>query len=74
LLKLQPKLKYHLIGRNCEIIANMCASGSWSKSYQVRRFFTFRTAVDLALMLGISGRVRAKMPIPNPAFSRGSGG
>jgi len=65
LLKLQPNLKYHLIGRNCEVIANMCASGSWSESYQVRRFFTFRTAMDLALMLGISGRVRAKLPIPN---------
>lgn len=65
LLKLQPKLKYHLIGRNCEVIANMYASGSWNESYQVRRFFTFRTAMDLALMLGISGRVRAKLPILN---------
>jgi Lecithin retinol acyltransferase len=36
LLKLQPKVKYNLIGRNCEVIANMCASGSRSESYQVR--------------------------------------
>jgi len=64
LLKLRPMLKYNLSGRNCEVIANMCASGSWSESYQVRRFFTFRAAMDLALILGISGRVRAKMPIP----------
>jgi hypothetical protein len=28
LLKLQPKLKYNLIGHNCEIIATICASGS----------------------------------------------
>ena len=42
LLKLQPRLLYNLIGHNCEIIANMCASGSWSESYQTRRFFTAR--------------------------------
>jgi hypothetical protein len=29
LLKLQPRLPYNLIGHNCEIIANICASGSW---------------------------------------------
>jgi hypothetical protein len=32
LLKRQPALKYNLIGHNCEIIANMCASGSWTES------------------------------------------
>jgi hypothetical protein len=47
LLKLQPRLPYNLIGHNCEIIANMCASGSWTESYQTRRFFTVRTAIDI---------------------------
>ena len=42
LLKLQPGLPYNLIGHNCEIIANMCASGSWTESYQVRRGFGVR--------------------------------
>jgi Lecithin retinol acyltransferase len=30
LLKLQPRLPYNVVGHNCEIIANMCASGSWT--------------------------------------------
>jgi hypothetical protein len=47
LLKLQPRLRYNLIGQNCEIIANMCASGSWSESYQARRFFGVRLAMDM---------------------------
>ena len=29
LLKLQPKVSYHLIGHNCEHIANMCVAGTW---------------------------------------------
>ena len=37
LLKLQHRLPYNLIGHNCEIIANMCASRNWTESYQVRR-------------------------------------
>jgi hypothetical protein len=64
LLKLQPKLRYNLIGHNCEIIANMCACGSWTESYQTRRFFTARTAMDIPLMLFISTRSRRNLPIP----------
>src|ERR1700722_6482471 len=36
LLKLQHRLPYNLIGHNCEIIANVCASQNWTESYQVR--------------------------------------
>lgn len=64
LLKLQPRLRYNLIGHNCEIIANMCASGSWSESHQTRRFFTVRTAMDIPLMLYIAIRSRRSMPLP----------
>lgn len=39
LLKLQPELPCNLIGQDCEIVANMCASGSWIESYQVRPSF-----------------------------------
>ena len=64
LLKRQPRLPYNLIGHNCEIIANMCASGSWSESYQTRRFFTIRTAMDIPLMLYIASVGRRNRPIP----------
>ncbi len=64
LLKLQPRLPYNLIGHNCEIIANMCASGSWTESYQTRRFFTVRTAMDIPLMLFIASRSRKNLPLP----------
>ncbi|MGH3401033.1 MAG: lecithin retinol acyltransferase family protein [Streptosporangiaceae bacterium] len=64
LLKHQPTLKYNLIGHNCEIIANMCASGSWTESYQVRRYFTVRTMMDIPLMFWIASRNRAKLPAP----------
>ena len=64
LLKLQPRLPYNLIGHNCEIIANMCASGSWTESYQVRRFFTARTAMDIPLMVFIGSRRRRNIPLP----------
>jgi hypothetical protein len=64
LLKLQPHLRYNLMGHNCEIIANMCASGSWSESYQTRRFFTVRTAMDIPLMFYIAIRSRRRLPLP----------
>jgi hypothetical protein len=64
LLKLQPRLRYNLIGQNCEIIANMCASGSWSESYQARRFFTARLAMNIPLMFFISSRSRKNLPLP----------
>ncbi|MGD0068817.1 MAG: hypothetical protein ABSB76_35975 [Streptosporangiaceae bacterium] len=64
IVKLQPRLPYNLIGHNCEIIANMCASGSWSESYQTRQFFTVRTAMDISLMLYIASAGRRNLPIP----------
>jgi hypothetical protein len=64
LLKLQPKLRYNLIGHNCEHIANMCACGGWTESYQTRTFFGVRTLMDMALFLWVTRRVRAKLPIP----------
>jgi hypothetical protein len=42
----------------------MCASGSWTESYQVRRFFGARVGMDLAFMIWQSSRVRANKPIP----------
>lgn len=64
LLKLQPQLRYNLIGQNCEIVANMCASGSWSESYQARRFFAVRLAMNIPLWFFISGRSRRNLPLP----------
>jgi hypothetical protein len=46
LLKLQPKLRYNLIGHNCEHIANMCAVPGWTESYQIRNIFTVRAAMS----------------------------
>lgn len=64
LLKVQPKLPYNLIGHNCEIVANMCVSGSWTESYQVRRVFGARAYMDLAFLIWLSGRTRRKLPVP----------
>ena len=64
LLKLQPKLPYNLIGHNCEIIANMCVSGSWTESYQVRRVFGARAYMDLAFLIWLSDQTRRKLPVP----------
>lgn len=64
LLKLQPRLRYNLIGQNCEIVANMCASGSWSESYQARRFFVARRAMNVPLWFFISSRSRRNLPLP----------
>ena len=46
LLRLQPKLRYNLIGYNCEHIANMCVSGGWTESYQIRRIFGVRAYTE----------------------------
>lgn len=64
LLKLQPKLRYNLIGHNCEIIANMCACGGWTESYQTRTFFGARALMDMAFLVWQSRRNRAKLPVP----------
>jgi hypothetical protein len=64
LLDLQPRLPYNLIGHNCETIANMCVTPGWTESYQTRRYFAVRTVTDAALMLWISSRGRANLPIP----------
>jgi len=64
LLRLQPRLPYNLVGHNCEIIANMCVFGGWTESYQARRYFGVRAVTDAALMLWISSRNRAKLPLP----------
>jgi hypothetical protein len=64
LLKLQPRLPYNLIGHNCEHIANMCVSGGWTESYQVRRFFGARALAGAAFGLWLASRSRAKLPLP----------
>jgi hypothetical protein len=64
LLKLQPKLPYNLIGHNCEIIANMCVSGSWTESYQVRRVFGARAYMDFVFLIWLSGQTRRKLAVP----------
>ena len=63
LLKLQPKLKYNLIGHNCEVIANMCAVPGWTESYQTRLFFLGRAIMSVGLMAFISMRSRRKLPL-----------
>ena len=65
LLKLQPSQPYDLIGHNCEIIANMCASGSWTESYQVRRGFGVRAYTSAATVLYIAWLGRRKLPLPS---------
>src|SRR5258708_864646 len=71
LLKLQPKLRYNLIGHNCEIIANMCVSGAWTESYQVRRFFGVRAIGAAVFLFWLAGRSRAKLPLPAWAIRAG---
>ncbi len=71
LLKLQPKLRYNLIGHNCEIIANMCVSGAWTESYQVRRFFGVRAIGAAVFLFWLAGRSRAKLPLPEWAIRAG---
>lgn len=67
LLKLQPRLPYNLVGHNCEIIANMCASGSWTESYQVRRWFGRKAAADALLLFWLGARSRTGRPLPRAA-------
>jgi hypothetical protein len=57
-------LPYNLIGHNCEIIANVCASQNWTESYQVRRWFGRKAAVDAALLLGLAALSRAGRSLP----------
>jgi hypothetical protein len=64
LLELQRRLPYNLIGHNCEIIANMCASQNWTESYQVRRWFGRKAAVDAVLLFGIAALSRAGRSLP----------
>ena len=68
LLKLQPRLPYNLVGHNCEIIANMCASGSWTESYQVRRWFGRKAAADAVLLFWLAARSRTGRPPPRSVF------
>jgi Lecithin retinol acyltransferase len=68
LLKLQHRLPYNLIGHNCEIIANMCASRNWTESYQVRRWFGRKAAADVVLLFGIAALSRAGRSLPRWAI------
>jgi Lecithin retinol acyltransferase len=64
LLKLQHRLPYNLIGHNCEIIANICASQNRTKSYQVRRWFGRKAAADTVLLFGIAALSRSGRTLP----------
>jgi Lecithin retinol acyltransferase len=64
MLKLQPKLRYNLIGHNCEHIANLCVSQYWGESYQVRRFFGARALATGAFMIWLASRSRKNLPLP----------
>lgn len=64
MLKLQPRLPYNLIGHNCEHVANLCVSQYWGESYQTRRFFGARAAMDMAFLIWLSRRSRANLPVP----------
>ena len=64
LLKLQPRLPYHLIGHNCEHIANMCVAGGWTESYQVRRVFGLRALAAFGFLVWLGGQRRANLPVP----------
>ncbi len=73
LLKLQPKMQYNLIGRNCETIANMCVSGAWTESYQVRRFFGARAIGSAAFLFWLGRRSRANLPLPRWSLAGAAG-
>lgn len=65
LLELQPRLPYNLIGHNCEHIANMCVSGGYTESHQVRTLFGVKAYATLPffawyLHLSRYGRVMPK--------------
>ena len=64
LLKLQPRLPYHLIGHNCEHIANMCVAGTWIESYQVRTFFGARALGSFAILIWQGNRSRSNLSLP----------
>jgi Lecithin retinol acyltransferase len=64
LLKLQPRLPYHLIGHNCEHVANMCVAGTWIESYQVRTFFGTRALGSYAVLVWQGIRSRADLRVP----------
>jgi hypothetical protein len=64
LLMLQHRLPYNLIGHNCEIIANLCASQNWTESYQVRRWFRRKAAADGVLLLGLAALSRTGRALP----------
>jgi hypothetical protein len=61
-------LPYNLIGHNCEIIVNMCASRNWTESYQVRRWFGRKAAADAVLLFGIAAFSRAGRSLPRWAI------
>jgi hypothetical protein len=62
LLKFQPKLKYDLIGHNCEHIANMCAAGAYTESHQVRTMFGVHAYITAALWLWFARKGRMPQP------------
>jgi hypothetical protein len=64
LLKLQPQLPYHLVGHNCEHIANICVAGTWIESYQVRMVFGARALGSFAILIWQGSRSRANLPVP----------
>jgi hypothetical protein len=64
LLRLQPRLPYNLIGRNCEIIANLCASQNWTESYQVRRWFGRKVYADVAMFWWLASYSRRGRALP----------
>jgi hypothetical protein len=45
----------------------MCASGSWTESYQVRRWFGRKAAADAVLIFWLAARSRAGRPLPQAA-------
>lgn len=63
LLKLQPKLPYHLIGHNCEHIANMCASGAYTESHQVRTMFGVHAFITAGVLFWFARNGRMPRPV-----------
>jgi hypothetical protein len=66
LYRLQPKLRYNVIGYNCEHIANMCVIGNWPESYQVRRIFGAHAYATMGVMFWLGRRSRAQSPFSGP--------
>lgn len=64
LLKTYEPGRYHLIGNNCEHMANWCACGGYSESHQVRSFFAVSAVISAGALLYTARQQRQGAAVP----------